>query len=54
MKQATYDNIMNAYHDIEDREPDISTERLLSMTAAQAGVEYDLVVEALRQSAGVA
>ena len=48
---ATHDTarsiIIQAYRTIEDMEPDISTERLLQMTADKCKCDYELAVEAI-------
>lgn len=44
------DAIRATWSAIEDSEPNISTERLISMTADQAGVEIDDVIAAMEPS----
>lgn len=47
MKPATRDRILAAWDNLEESYPDKSTEWLLSMTADQAKVDYDVVVSAV-------
>lgn len=46
-KQLTDEKIIAAYEAIEEADPDISTERLLAMTADTVAVPYERVVDAL-------
>lgn len=39
--------VVEAYSFIEDEDPDISTECLLSMTAERAGCRYDEVIDVM-------
>ncbi|MGF7011988.1 hypothetical protein M2146_002542 [Lachnospiraceae bacterium PF1-22] len=39
--------IVNTYNDIEERDPDISTERLLTMVEYETGADASEIVEAL-------
>jgi len=47
MKQKTIDKVLAAYDSFEEAEPDISTERLLSMTADSTGLTIENVIAAL-------
>lgn len=47
MKPETVKRILDVYNNIEEDDPDISTERLLQMTADMAKVSYSNVVDAL-------
>ncbi len=48
---TNHNEIMEIWNTIEESEPDISTERLIAMTADMAGVDYADVIEALAVSA---
>lgn len=51
MNNELYERIISCWESIEAGEPDISTERLIAMTADYAGVDMDVVIDCMAHKA---